>query len=282
MRYFKGVFNDDACITRINASLFKGRISKTQRKGLESYIDTYFFSKGLGYTVPISYLSYVIATVYHETAKEMQPVREIGKGKGKPYGETDPITGHAYYGRGDVQVTWKYNYEKLSKILYQPNGIKGVDIVSSPDLLLNPFYSSQATVLGMVSGLYTGKKLRHYLWGARPNYKLARKIINGLDKADMIASYAMDIEKAIRIGMKDSIDRDVLKVGSQGDDVRELQLMLGLNPDGIFGRDTATEVKRHQSNVSLKDDGIVGFDTWQSLEQKVYWGAHAKNIDVIS
>ncbi len=68
--------------------------------------------------IPLSYLAYTLATVYHETAYQMQPVEEYGKGAGHEYGIPDPITGKAYYGRGDVQVTWKYNYERLSKLLF--------------------------------------------------------------------------------------------------------------------------------------------------------------------
>mgnify|MGYP000597212840 CR=1 FL=1 len=39
------------------------------------------------------YLAYMLATVYHETAKTMQPIAEYGKGKGKPYGKMIKMNG---------------------------------------------------------------------------------------------------------------------------------------------------------------------------------------------
>ncbi|MBE3951934.1 hypothetical protein HJ144_09510 [Vibrio parahaemolyticus] len=61
----------------------------------------------------------------------MQPVEEYGKGVGHEYGIPDPITGQTYYGRGDVQVTWKYNYERLSRLLFNIYTLEqGVDLNS--------------------------------------------------------------------------------------------------------------------------------------------------------
>ena len=47
----------------------------------------------------------------------MWPIEEYGKGAGKSYGQPDPDTGETYYGRGFVQLTWRENYAKASKIL---------------------------------------------------------------------------------------------------------------------------------------------------------------------
>ena len=41
----------------------------------------------------------------------MQPVIEIGRGRGKSYGKPDKHRGQVPYGRGDVQLTWDRNYE---------------------------------------------------------------------------------------------------------------------------------------------------------------------------
>jgi putative chitinase len=56
------------------------------------------------------WLAYMLATAFHETAHTMQPIEEIGHGKGRKYGT--PVNGHVYYGRGYVQLTWDYNYKK--------------------------------------------------------------------------------------------------------------------------------------------------------------------------
>jgi len=56
-----------------------------------------------------------------------------------------------------------------------------------------------------------------------------------------------------------------LKIGSKGDNVKKLQLKLGLLADGIFGRGTETAVKNWQKNNGLIVDGIVGDKTWSKI-----------------
>jgi len=50
----------------------------------------------------------------------------------------------------------------------------------------------------------------------------------------------------------------LLKVGSEGGDVKKLQSKLGLSSDGIFGKTTEAAVKSFQSKNGLLSDGIVG------------------------
>lgn len=50
----------------------------------------------------------------------------------------------------------------------------------------------------------------------------------------------------------------VLKLGSKGNKVKELQIFLGINDDGDFGFTTEKEVKKWQKSNGLLDDGIVG------------------------
>lgn len=44
--------------------------------------------------------------------------------------------------------------------------------------------------LGMTAGWFTGKKLADYFNPKKENWIYARRIINGTDKANLIASYA--------------------------------------------------------------------------------------------
>jgi peptidoglycan hydrolase-like protein with peptidoglycan-binding domain len=39
--------------------------------------------------------------------------------------------------------------------------------------------------------------------------------------------------------------------------------------DGIFGAQTETAVRAYQSQVGLTADGIVGCNTWRSLQEEV-------------
>ena len=57
----------------------------------------------------------------------------------------------------------------------------------------------------------------------------------------------------------------LLKVGSQGEDVKKLQSKLGLTADGIFGNGTAAKVKEWQAANGLTADGIVGDGTWGKM-----------------
>jgi len=59
-------------------------------------------------------MSYVLATIHHEVGGTYKPIREWGRGKGRRYGKPDKKTGEVYYGRGYVQLTWDWNYKKLS------------------------------------------------------------------------------------------------------------------------------------------------------------------------
>ena len=57
----------------------------------------------------------------------------------------------------------------------------------------------------------------------------------------------------------------LLKVGSKGEDVKKLQVKLGVEAIGTFGPKTEAAVKDWQKANGLKDDGIVGDTTWTKL-----------------
>lgn len=60
----------------------------------------------------------------------------------------------------------------------------------------------------------------------------------------------------------------LLKVGSTGAQVKELQELLSLTIDGVFGIGTLKAVKVFQSKNGLISDGIVGSKTWDVLLNK--------------
>lgn len=135
--------------------------------------------------------AYVLATAWHETAETMQPIAEYGKGKGRAYGSPDKVTGKTYYGRGYVQLTWKYNYERASKEL-------GVDLVNDPDKAMEPEIAAPVAVLGMMEGWFTGKRLSSYFNDKTFNAVQARRIINGIDRATLIAAYHIKFLAALK------------------------------------------------------------------------------------
>ena len=54
----------------------------------------------------------------------------------------------------------------------------------------------------------------------------------------------------------------LLKLGSEGEDVKKLQVKLGVDPIGKFGPKTEAAVKAWQAEHGLSADGIVGDKTW--------------------
>jgi putative chitinase len=68
----------------------------------------------------------------------------------------------------------------------------------------------------------------------------------------------------------------VLKVGSEGADVKKLQEKLGVESIGKFGPKTEAAVKAWQKANGLKDDGIVGDATWSKL-----FGESKPKVEVI-
>ena len=137
-------------------------------------------------------LAYILATAYHETARTMQPVRETlattdAKAKerltkawksGKlPWVKSD-YWSSGWFGRGYVQLTHRANYVKASEKL-------GVDLVSDPSKAMIPEVSALILVRGMQEGWFTGMKLAD-----AADFREARRVVNGTDRASQIAMYA--------------------------------------------------------------------------------------------
>lgn len=57
----------------------------------------------------------------------------------------------------------------------------------------------------------------------------------------------------------------VLKRGMQGKAVKDLQMLLGINADGIYGCLTETAVRLYQKQHGLLEDGVCGEKTWAEL-----------------
>ena len=57
----------------------------------------------------------------------------------------------------------------------------------------------------------------------------------------------------------------ILKNGSKGKEVKELQEFLGIHTDGVFGPGTERHVKKWQADNNLSVDGIVGPATWDAM-----------------
>ena len=164
----------------IRDSLFAGSMNQEQVDGTEAILtawETYVDDQ------PRTWLAYIFATTYHETAQEMQPIEEYGKGSGMEYGKPDPETGQTYYGRGFVQLTWRDNYRRADDELK-----KQFDIVANMEAeasnALVPRLAAGVMYLGMTQGWFRsdskGKQtLERYFSDTADDPYGAREIING-------------------------------------------------------------------------------------------------------
>ena len=143
--------------------------------------------------------AYMLATVKHECGDTWQPIEEWGKGKNQPYGQPVTVTDddgtqyvNTYYGRGYVQLTWRLNYDKMGRALGLGNGL-----VLHPEHALEPATAYAIMSYGMRNGSFTGKSLKNYIHDDTCDYFNARRIINALDRADLIQGYAVQLESML-------------------------------------------------------------------------------------
>lgn len=186
----------------VRNTAFAGSIGQMAVDNMETILN-YWFSHH-GDNAPAQ-LAYVLATVRHEVGANMAPVRETFAAtdaearsnlKGKKYAEPAGPFGHAYYGRGYVQLTWLKNYQSQEKKL-------GIKLVERPDLALDPNVAIRILVEGMLDGDFssTGHGLAHYVNGSKQDYFNARQTVNLHDKAHDIAATAREFTDAIKSAM---------------------------------------------------------------------------------
>ncbi|HEY9650879.1 MAG TPA: peptidoglycan-binding protein [Coleofasciculaceae cyanobacterium] len=100
-----------------------------------------------------------------------------------------------------------------------------------------------------------------FQWEVVPTVTLAADVVSGQLLVETIAQSIPPIQA----------ERPVLKLGSQGSAVSELQAALRLlgyytgSVDGLYQESTASAVARFQQSAGLNADGIVGSDTWNRL-----------------
>lgn len=217
--------NRQAFFSAVRISLFSGRLLDHQVKGTEYILDAWERFN----LADKRWLAYILATTFHETARTMQPIKERGGAAyftrmyditgDRPHvarrlGNTQRGDGARYAGRGFVQITGRTNYAKASKAV-------GQDLIANPDLAMRADIAAYLLIEGMRSGWYTGKRLQDYIFGHKCDYRNARRIINGVDKAAVIASYAEKFEAAIEAALAVS-ERVVERVHVAPPEVRDL------------------------------------------------------------
>lgn len=150
---------------------------------------------------PIGWLAYGLATAWHEAL--LMPIREIGRGGSRAYARPGKY-GQAQYGRGLVQLTWDKNYEWADHAASAAGVIPKGALLADFDLALRPDLAAFILVRGMETGAFTGKSLSHCLptpeAPTHGQFVEARRIINGTDRAQLVADYAARFLSALKSG----------------------------------------------------------------------------------
>jgi hypothetical protein len=73
-----------------------------------------------------------------------------------------------------------------------------IDLVRFPERALEIGPATEILFHGMIAGSFTGAKLADYFHGLHADWQGARRIVNGTDKAALVAGYANAYDKALR------------------------------------------------------------------------------------
>jgi putative chitinase len=170
--------------------LFGNTLTQGQVAGIDAVLDEWEKRK----LTDLRWLAYMLATDKHETNATMLAVREaywLSEEWRKAHLRYWP-----YYGRGLVQLTWRENYDKMGKFLNLP-------LADNPDLALDLGAAVQVMFEGMLKaetgvGDFTGRCLEQFFNDQKDDPVGARAIINGTDKAQLIAGYHHDFLVALK------------------------------------------------------------------------------------
>lgn len=203
---------------------FGGSLNSVQVRAITLILDACESLK-----LPLQFIAYILATAFHETGGSMVPGKEnlnysvsalrgkfgrdrislydanrYGRIDGKQKANQKAIAnliyggawglrelgnklagdGWKYIGRGFVQLTGRRNYEKFG-------------LADDVERASNPEMAANIIVVGMTEGLFTGKKLSSYMLGQSFAPEAARAVVNGKDKASLIARHYDAIYQAL-------------------------------------------------------------------------------------
>lgn len=171
-------------------NIFGGRLTQGQVDGMTTKLA---LMDGLSF--PLSWKAYVLATSFWETGRKMLPVKE-GLKLSEDWRKRN-LRYYPWYGRGDVQLTWKSNYSFVDKELNL-----GGKLLINPDLALDPKISAEVIVYGMRDGWFSkGNSMKGRLpmeEATREDFRRARPIVNLMDKAGEIADIAVKFQEALK------------------------------------------------------------------------------------
>ncbi|KQZ92788.1 hypothetical protein ASD64_19265 [Mesorhizobium sp. Root157] len=177
-----------AALRRRDSGIFGTSLTQTQVDRLEAILTRLDAKR-----IEPAQAAYILATAYHESDR-FRTMEEFASGaayEGRAtLGNMQPGDGKRFKGRGFVQITGRRNYTDWANRL-------GVDLVGNPALAARLDHAVTILIDGMMLGTFTGRKLPDYVTGAKRDYVGARRVVNGTDRAKLIANHARAFEKAL-------------------------------------------------------------------------------------
>ena len=215
-------------------------------------------------------VAHFFAQIIHELAG-LRTTEEFASGQtyeGRAdLGNVKPGDGRRYKGRGLLQLTGRANYRRFGEKL-------GVNLEAEPTLAAEPKLS-----LTIACEYWAHRKINANC-DADDLIAVTRKVnggLNGLaDRRQLLVKAKAALARVEGIVVASSTPADakpVLRRGSQGDAVGELQTLLRkaafpLAIDQDFGAATELAIMGVQKDARLAADGIVGPTTWRALEKR--------------
>lgn len=219
-------FNRDKYFDSVRHSLFSGSMTQKQVDGQNAILLAW--EAYAPDDADLRWLAYCLATTYHETSKEMQPIEEYGAPTcgGAEYAKEDSETKQRYYGRGFVQLTWRENYERATREL---NLADENDLEWHAHRALDLAIASRVMFAGMTEGWFRThedggpENLERYFSEVDDDPFNAREIING-DKnkvpswsngvsiGNLIAGYHDDFLAALNAAVVEAPEPEPIEV----------------------------------------------------------------------
>ncbi|MEM8553334.1 MAG: peptidoglycan-binding protein [Pseudomonadota bacterium] len=248
------------------APTFSGKLAERQREivgaisgEFEGVLKDYDISNAVR-------IAHFMGQVTHECAG-FRTTEEFASGAAyegrEDLGNTQRGDGKRYKGRGLIQLTGRFNYRKFGDLL-------GVPLEDEPRRAGAPLLSLR------IACEYWKSRNINKLSDADDLVAVTRAVnggTNGLD--DRIKYYrraktALAKRGGVLVAARQNSDKPVLRRGSFGSAVIELQQLLNKNGsrltvDSDFGGATELAVITFQRAKKLEADGIVGAKTWAAL-----------------
>jgi len=214
-------------------------------------------------------IAHFLAQTCHESAG-FRTTEEFASGRQyenrKDLGNVHPGDGPRYKGRGLLQLTGRANYRTVG-------GLIKVDLEGHPEKAAEPELSLR------IACVYWQRRKINGPCDSDDIITVTKRVNGGLNGLAERRQFLKKAKAAIahleeRNFPAPAAGADpILRRGSEGEDVGELQALLrslgfqiGIDQD--FGPAAEVAVMKFQSDQGLKADGIVGPRTWQALRSK--------------